>query len=112
MEHPDQLEISCQQTKELLDGENPPILIDCREQHEFDFCRIEGAVLIPLSEFQGRAEAMLHHIKQKAIIYCHHGVRSLHAVQYLHQQGYTNTLSMQGGIDVWSAQIDSAVERY
>ena len=107
-----ELEISCQQTKELLDGEDPPILIDCREQHEYDFCRIEGAILIPLSDFSGRAEALFQHVDDHAIIYCHHGVRSLHATQYLHQQGFTNTLSMQGGIDAWSEKIDKAVERY
>jgi rhodanese-related sulfurtransferase len=106
------LEISCQQTKELLDGENPPILIDCREQNEYDFCRIEGAVLIPLSDFAGRADALFQHVEQNAIIYCHHGVRSLHATQYLHQQGFSNVLSMQGGVDVWSVKIDSEVARY
>lgn len=108
------LEISCQQTKVLLDGENPPVLIDCREQQEFDFCRIEGAILIPLSDFSGRekAEALLNHVEQEAIVYCHHGVRSLHATQYLHQQGYTNTRSMQGGIDLWSVVIDAEVARY
>ncbi len=106
------LEASCQQTKELLGGENPPILIDCREQHEYDFCRIEGAIFIPLSDFSGRAEALFQHVEQDAIIYCHHGVRSLHATQYLHQQGFTKTLSMQGGIDVWSEKIDPTVARY
>ncbi len=113
-ENPDQLEISCQQTKELLDGEVPLILIDCREQHEFDFCRIEGAILIPLSDEAGRekSEALLKNVNQEAIIYCHHGVRSLHATQYLRQLGYANTLSMKGGIDAWSAQIDPAIERY
>jgi rhodanese-related sulfurtransferase len=108
----DLLEISCQQTKNLLDGENPPILIDCREQHEYDFCRIENAILIPLSDFAGRAEALFQHVDQNAIVYCHHGVRSLYATQYLHQHGFTKTLSMQGGIDVWSAVIDSTLPRY
>lgn len=106
------LEITCRQTKKLLEGEAPPVLIDCREQHEYDFCKIQGAILVPLSDFQGRAEALLHHIEQKAIIYCHHGVRSLHAAQYLHQQGYTHTLSMQGGIDRWSVMVDPNIARY
>jgi rhodanese-related sulfurtransferase len=108
----DLLEISCLQTKNLLDGENPPILIDCREQHEYDFCRIEGAILIPLSDFSGKAEALFRHVDENAIVYCHHGVRSLYAAQHLHQQGFTKTLSMQGGIDAWSVAVDSAVPRY
>jgi rhodanese-related sulfurtransferase len=109
-EHP--LEITCKETKALMDGENPPLLIDCREIHEFEFCRIEGAVLMPLSEFDGKAEGLFRHVDQEAIVYCHHGVRSLYAVQYLHDKGFTNTLSMKGGIDVWSAVVDKRVERY
>ena len=106
------LEISCQQTYQVLHGKKPPVLIDCREQHEWDFCRIEGAVLVPLSEFAGKAEKVFQDPEQEAVIYCHHGVRSLHAVQYLRQQGFQNTLSMQGGIDAWSNQIDPNLEKY
>ena len=105
-------EISVQQTAELIQSEHPPLLIDCREKHEHDFCRIKGAILVPLSEFAGKAEALFDNNDDFAIIYCHHGVRSLHAVQYLAQQGFTNTLSMQGGIDLWSAKIDPDISRY
>ncbi len=108
----DRKEISITKAAELIQSDTPPLLIDCREQHEHDLCRIEGAVLVPLSSFSGRAEALLQHIDQQALIYCHHGVRSLHAVEYLAQQGFHNTLSMQGGIDLWSLKIDSAIARY
>mgnify|MGYP000176854284 CR=1 FL=1 len=111
-ENSDSLEISVKETSYLLSAENPPILIDCREQHEFDFCRIKGGVLVPLSSFAGKVEALFHHAEQHAIIYCHHGVRSLYAVQYLREQGYKNTLSMQGGIDAWSISTDDSVARY
>lgn len=97
---------------DLILSDTPPLLIDCREQHEYDLCRIEGAVLVPLSSFAGRAEALLTHAQQPALIYCHHGVRSLHAVQYLTEQGFQNTLSVQGGIDLWSLRVDSSIARY
>jgi len=106
------MEIPIAEAAALMQTETPPLLIDCREQHEYDFCRIEGAVLVPLSCFAGRAEALLQHTDQPALIYCHHGVRSLHAVQYLSQQGFENTLSVQGGIDLWSLKIDESVPRY
>ena len=106
------LEVTCQQTYHLMHGENPPVLIDCREQNEYDFCRIEGAILVPLSEFAGKAEKVFQDKAQEVIIYCHHGVRSLHAVHYLRQQGFQNTRSMRGGIDVWSIEVDKRVERY
>jgi len=105
------LEISCQQTYNLLESAHSPLLIDCREQHEYDFCRLEGAILVPLSEFR-KVDALFSHSQQKAIIYCHHGVRSLYAVQLLHEKGYTNTLSMHGGIDLWSVEIDAQIPSY
>lgn len=106
------LEISPKETHKRLNSEHPPILIDCREQHEYDFCRIEGAILIPLSSFAGKAEALFQDAEQDAIIYCHHGVRSLYALQYLREQGFSNTLSMQGGIDAWSCSVDQGLPRY
>ncbi len=107
-----QMEISAAETVKLLHSESPPLLIDCREENEYEFCRIEGAILVPLSNFSGKAEALLNHTNDTVIIYCHHGVRSLHAAQYLHQQGFTKTLSMQGGIDIWSLEIDPEIRRY
>lgn len=105
-------ELTIQEAAKLIQSDKPPLLIDCREQHEYDFCRIEGAILVPLSSFSGKAESLLQSKDQKALIYCHHGVRSLHAVQYLAQQGFTNTLSVQGGIDLWSLKIDPSIPRY
>jgi len=112
MENNTRMEIPIAEAAALIQSESPPLLIDCREQHEYDFCRIEGAVLVPLSSFAGRAEALLQHADKTALIYCHHGVRSLHAVQYLAQQGFTNTLSVQGGIDLWSLKVDASIPRY
>lgn len=105
-------ELDVEQCKQLLDGDNPPLLIDCRELNEFSFCRIEGARLVPLSNFMGTAEAEFTTNDSPAIIYCHHGVRSLNAVFYLREQGFTHTYSMRGGIDVWSQVVDSEVARY
>ncbi len=108
----EQMEITVAETAKLLSTDSPPLLIDCREENEHEFCRIEGAILVPLSDFAGKAEALLKHSEEAAIIYCHHGVRSLHAAHYLHQQGYTNTLSMHGGIEAWSLKINAGIPRY
>lgn len=105
-------ELDVQQCYELLQSDNPPLLIDCRELSEYAFCRIEGATLVPLSDFMGAAEAEFLTADTPAIIYCHHGVRSLNAVFYLREQGFTHTFSMRGGIDLWSLDIDSSVPRY
>ena len=45
------------------------------------------------------------------VVYCHHGIRSLHAAAFLQQQGIENIASLAGGIDAWSL-IDSTMPRY
>jgi rhodanese-related sulfurtransferase len=105
-------ELDVTQCQTLLKSENPPLLIDCRELHEYTHCRIQGATLVPLSNFMGPAETEFSREDTPAIIYCHHGVRSLNAVFYLREQGFTHTYSMAGGIDQWSLLIDSEISRY
>lgn len=105
-------ELSVAQCRDFLGRETPPLLIDCREVHEYAHCRIEGSMLVPLSNFMGNAEAHFSKKDTPAIIYCHHGVRSLNAVYYLREQGYLHTYSMAGGIDAWSVEVDSSVARY
>ncbi|MHC4931641.1 MAG: rhodanese-like domain-containing protein [Planctomycetota bacterium] len=46
------------------------------------------------------------------VIFCHTGQRSFEAARYLRLQGYSNALSMAGGIDAWSMRIDPTVARY
>lgn len=105
-------ELDVAQCRDLLEGDSPPLLIDCRELNEFAYCRIEGGRLVPLSNFMALADAEFPAKDTPAIIYCHHGVRSLNAVFYLREQGYTHTYSMRGGIDLWSLEIDATVPRY
>lgn len=87
--------------------------VDCREEDEHSICHIEGAQLIPLSNFASAMEAALPEDKnQPIIVHCHHGMRSLQASNFLRQKGYPNTWSLSGGIDLWSREIDSKVPRY
>lgn len=106
------LEISASQTRALLDGGTKVRLIDCREADEFAFCHIAGAELIPLSVFAGSAQAQLPDRQEPIVIYCHAGVRSARAADYLAQLGYTQVRSMAGGIDAWSQEVDPAIPRY
>jgi len=82
-------------------------LIDCREDDEWRFNRIEGARLVPLSGF---GTAALPEIP--AIIYCHHGMRSLRATHHWRSRGHDQVWSMSGGIDRWSAEVDPSVPVY
>jgi rhodanese-related sulfurtransferase len=86
--------------------------IDCRELDEWHICRIEGAELVPLSRFAEEAPLKLGDAEQRLIVYCHHGVRSLRATQWLRAKGYQRAQSLAGGIDHWADLVDAEMKRY
>jgi adenylyltransferase/sulfurtransferase len=92
-------------------GERPR-LIDCREPDEWDFCRIDGAELFPLSAFAEKAPALVSSSPRGLVVYCHHGMRSLRATAFLRSHGLADAFSMAGGIDAWSRAIDPEMPRY
>jgi len=108
-----ELEITPREVRSRLDAGDKIALIDVREPNEFQQSRIEGAELIPMRD----VPAQLQHLEALAddatlIVFCHHGVRSLHVVNWLRGQGVEACLSMSGGIDRWSVEIDPAVPQY
>lgn len=89
-----------------------PLLVDVREDWEWDQGHIEGATWAPLSRL-AEMSAPLAHAKERLIVtYCHHGVRSLKAAAWLAAQGFANVASMDGGIDAWATDVDASVGRY
>jgi rhodanese-related sulfurtransferase len=85
-------------------------LIDVREQGEYQIARIEGASLLPLSQFQEWAGRL--NPEEEIIVMCHHGIRSAHVCLILAQQGFKKMVNLAGGIDRWSTDVDSSVPVY
>lgn len=108
------LEISVQETHALLGtldaSGQPPLLIDVREPFEYEIGHIEGARLIPLGTIADSVDALPR--DRALLVYCHHGMRSLRATNFLRQHGYDKATSVRGGIDDWSTQIDASIPRY
>ena len=84
-------------------------VLDVRERWEYDLARIPGAILIPLGELADRAGEL--DPDRPLVAYCHHGMRSLQALQYLQRVGFTDVAHLRGGIDAYS-QVDPSVPRY
>jgi adenylyltransferase/sulfurtransferase len=108
----DTLEISPHSVAELRTADTPFTFIDCREEDEWKVCRIEGAVLMPLSRFAEMARQRFTDADERVVIHCHHGMRSAQAAMFLRQYGMDSVWSMEGGIDAWSQEIDPEVPRY
>ncbi|MEM1159208.1 MAG: rhodanese-like domain-containing protein [Verrucomicrobiota bacterium] len=98
--------------KQWRDEQKEFRLVDVREQEEWDFCRIEGAVWIPLSAWQDRWQQALTDPQEQVVVYCHHGMRSASAVQFLQRVGFEQLHNLEGGIDAWSRTIDPGVPTY
>jgi rhodanese-related sulfurtransferase len=102
-------EITPTELQQLLSGENPPALIDVREDGEAAICAIEGSTLFPMNELPQRLQEIPR--DRPVALYCHHGMRSLMVAQWLSNQGY-ETLSLAGGIDRWAIEMDAEMNRY
>ena len=74
------------------------ILVDCREQHEWDAGHIDGALFIPLSNFDVGSQTL--DLNTPVVVYCRSGVRSIRATNALLHRGL-KAASMKGGILGW-----------
>ena len=106
----DGVEIAAADLGELRKGNPRLIVLDVREPHEWAIAHIDGARLIPLSELPERLGELDGHAE--IVTHCHHGVRSMKALEILQAAGFANVRSLKGGIDAWSVQVDPSVPRY
>ena len=102
--------ISVVQLKAMLDereaGTRDFVLIDVREEVEWEIVQIPGAILIPKGQFlDGSALANLPTDKQ-IVLHCKVGGRSAEALAVVHGAGFTDAIHVGGGINAWVAQIE------
>ena len=85
-------------------------LIDVREPHEWEIARIPGARLIPLGSLPAHLSQL--DSSRDIVLHCHHGQRSMRALEQLRDAGFRKLKNLRGGIDEWSKQVDPTVPRY
>lgn len=87
-----------------------PFLLDVREPNEFQYCHIEGAVLMPMQSIPAR----LNELEEDAAIVCicHHGMRSMQVARFLEQNGFANIINLTGGVHAWAQQVDPNMPTY
>ena len=88
------------------------LLVDVREQAEFDIVRIPDSVLIPKGEIiSGAALAQLPQDKP-IVLHCKSGVRSAEALAALHAAGFTSAVHVHGGILAWIRDVEPQLPSY
>ncbi len=103
-------EIEPLELKDLLDRRLPMLLLDVREPHEWQMCRIPGATLIPLGQLLSRTAELA--AAEDIVVYCRSGVRSGRAVELLKGKGFPRVRNLRGGILAWADQVDPSMPRY
>ncbi|GIW44412.1 MAG: rhodanese-like domain-containing protein [Candidatus Binatia bacterium] len=86
------------------------LLLDVREPEEVAIACLRGARCIPLRSLPERVSELDR--RATIVVYCHHGVRSALAAQWLSEQGFAAVLNLAGGIDAWAQEVDETMPRY
>jgi rhodanese-related sulfurtransferase len=104
-------EITAKQLAARLEAGEKFHLLDVRQPAENALAALPNSQLIPLNQLSVRLAEILVPDGATLVVYCHHGVRSMHAGMFLAQHGFA-PLSLEGGIEAWSVEVDPSVPRY
>ena len=98
-------QITQEEAKEMMDTQEV-IILDVREQDEFDSSHIPGAVLLPVSAIdENTAAEVIPEKDSTVLVYCRSGNRSKTASSTLAELGYTNIYEF-GGINTWPYETE------
>ncbi len=97
-------QITAEDAKKIMDSGEEHIILDVREQDEFDAGHIPGAILLPYTEIESKAGQMLPDKDKQILVYCRSGRRSKIAAEALARLSYTNIKEFGGIID-WPYEV-------
>ena len=99
-------QITQEKAKEMMDTQDV-LILDVREQDEYDSGHIPGAVLLPVGTItKDTAAAVIDDLDTVVLVYCRSGNRSKTASKALADLGYTNIYEF-GGINTWPYEVES-----
>lgn len=98
-------QITAENAKKIMEEGEDFIVLDVREQEEFNTGHIHSAILIPYTEIETMAEEMLPDKDKQILVYCRSGRRSKIAAETLAGLGYTNVKDFGGIID-WPYEVE------
>jgi adenylyltransferase/sulfurtransferase len=103
-----QMEVT--ELKAKMDRGDKFVLVDVREPHEYEICRIPGSRLIPLRDLPKRVGEL--NPADEIVVHCKSGGRSAKAVEFLTKAGFSTVSNLSGGILAWSEKVDPKVPKY
>ena len=93
-------EIDATHARERIES-GEPVVVDVREQDEWDEGHIPGAVHVPRGHLESRIERLAPDAARPVVVYCSQGNRSVFAAKTLEELGYEDVVSLAGGFTDW-----------
>ena len=93
------LEVDAERARALLGSDDPPALVDIREEWELESGTIAGSEHIPMGDVGARLDPERD---RNIVLYCAHGNRSLRLAKAMHEHGFEDVVSLAGGIVAWA----------
>jgi rhodanese-related sulfurtransferase len=87
-----------------------PVLLDVRENWEFETCRIDGSMQIVMNTIPARQQELDE--EAQIVCICHHGARSMQVAAFLERNGFGKVMNLTGGIHAWAVQVDNTMAQY
>jgi molybdopterin/thiamine biosynthesis adenylyltransferase/rhodanese-related sulfurtransferase len=106
----EEAELDAPGLRRLLDAGGGLQVVDVRQPHEWEICRLPSATLIPLGDLPRRMGELDPAVP--VVVYCHTGVRSLMATRMLQAAGFDSVKNLAGGIEGWARTVDPGMARY
>jgi adenylyltransferase/sulfurtransferase len=99
--------IDAQDLAVLLEGDDPPLLVDVREEWEWEVGNLEphGSVHMPLEQVPGRLDELT--TERPVVMVCRVGSRSAQAAVWLREAGHPAVANLRGGLVEWAEHVDS-----
>ncbi len=102
--------IGPQELKRRLEAGEDLTVLDCRDPHEWEICRLPGSLLIPLKELSSRLGEVDR--DRPVVVHCYRGPRSIKAAAMLTQAGFQSVQYLEGGLHGWAQHIDPTMPLY
>jgi len=109
------LSISCKELSEQIKKGEAGVILDVRENVQYEICSLQNSINIPLWDLKHSPEKITENLPDKSakiLCLCRRGNDSQSAVKYLQGQGFTNVYNVQGGLSQWSREIDNNFPTY
>ncbi len=102
--------LSAEALKQKIDSGDKPVLLDVREDWEYEICHLPESINISMSN----VNEMLAKLSpdDETVVICHHGMRSFQVGSYLEQNGFKQIINLEGGVDAWAKTVDPSMAQY